>query len=131
MPETITEAVGEKIQELHTKSTCKGDLSQEIILTTEDKIKIAVNDYQLRTKFVFDWPNHLTSIITLIVSLVSMPDNGESKVLGVTVETWKYLISFTILVFTYMLVRSVVYRIKNRGCISTESLINSLSRSKT
>ena len=128
MLETLTEAVGEKVQELNTKSTCKGDLSQGIVLTTEDKIKIAVGNYRDKTKFVFDWPNHLTSILTLIVSLVSMPsDSADAEVLCFKVETWKILIKCALLIFGYMFVRSVIHRIRNKNCISAEALINALS----
>ena len=128
MLETLTEAVGEKVQELNTKSTCKGDLSQGIVLTTEDKIKIAVGNYRDKTKFVFDWPNHLTSILTLVVSLVSMSsDSADTEVLCFKVETWKILIKCALLIFGYMFVRSVFHRIRNKNCISAEALINALS----
>lgn len=131
MLDTLTEAVGEKLQELNTKSTCKGDLSQGIVVTTEDKIKIAVGNYRNKTKFVFDWPNHLTSIFTLVVSLVSLPNDLENKkIMGIPAETWKYLIALAVIVFVCMFVRSVAYRIINRGCISAKALIDSLSKSQ-
>jgi len=86
-----------KVYKLHL------NLSQEVIITTEDKIKLCLSEHLKRMEKRKDWIAPLGILLAIIVTLVT----SSFEDVGLNYATWKAVFIITGLISFGWLIRSV------------------------
>jgi hypothetical protein len=113
-------------KELIESSVVHKNVAQEFVVTTSDKIRICLRDYQAALKAQNDWLTPLGILLTLLASLVAA---DFRQFLGLSSEIWKATFIVGSAICFIWLAHAVCWAIKLRKASDVEYIIERLKKS--
>lgn len=111
--------------DLFENSIIHKNISQEVIITTVDKIRLCLHDYKDTLKAQTDWVAPAGILITLVATLSA----ADFKLfLGLNSDVWKALFIFGSIMSAISLIRALNNVRKIRGKNDVESIIQNLKQ---
>lgn len=127
-----SKVMSQKLDELQGQDTCGGDLSQHIILTTEDKVCLAFKDLREKQKHMGSWPAHFSAAISLFVTALSFSEFPENfKFMGLSVQELRIAVVLLTVLFCWLGCRSAWYTLRNQSKTTVECLLAALDPKRT
>lgn len=112
-------------KELIQGSTYHKNVSQAIVVTTEDKIRLCLIDYKDSFETQKNWIAPAGIFIALVIALIA---TDFRQFLGLSSEVWKALFIFGSILSAYLFLRALIKAIKLRGYDNIESIIEKLKQ---
>lgn len=100
------------------------NLKQTCILTTEDKIRLCLNEHLQKMSKKTSWAAPLGIFVTLIASLLTT--DTFHPILGLSGENWHSIFIFSSFLVLIWFIKSLYFSIKNST--TTEKVIEDLKR---
>lgn len=109
--------------ELFESSVVHKNVAQEIVVTTEDKIRLCLIEYKDVLNAKTDWIAPAGILAALITTLVAA---DFRQFLGLSSEVWRALFMIGSMISAFSLLRALYTAIKYRGYDRIESIIKKL-----
>lgn len=106
------------VSELHL------NVSQEVIITTEDKIRLCLSEHLKRIEKRRAWLAPLGILIAIVLTLIT--SSFKENVLNLTADTWHAIFIIAGLMCLVWLIRSVVEALKS---VKIEDVVGQLKKS--
>ena len=109
-------------EDLIQSSTIHKNISQKIVVTTEDKIRLCLNTYKESLGAQKEWVAPASVLIALVITLIAA---DFKQFLGLSSEIWEALFIFSSIVCVYLTIRALVNSFKYKDN-NIESIIEEL-----
>lgn len=114
------------IEELSRNSTITTNVEQKYIITTSDKIKLILIDWEKRKKVATEWWSYLGMALSFIIPLFTA---DFKDFLGFSAEALKALFVFLSAIFSIMTFVALVRRIWNHKMITVDHCVGEITKS--
>lgn len=114
------------IEELSKNSTITTNVEQEYIVTTSDKIKLILIDWEKNKKLATEWWTYLGMTVSFLIPLFTA---DFKDFFGLNADFIRALFVFLSFVFGTVTIVAVIRRIKNRKKISVDHCVGKITNS--
>ena len=122
--QTETKKTTFSIDDLNKNSTITTNVKQKYIITTYDKIKLILIDWEKQRKFATEWWTYLGMTLSFLVPLFT----AEFKdFLGFSAEFLKALFIFLSIIFGAITFIAIIRRLYNHKKISIDYCVNEIT----
>ena len=111
------------IEDLNKDSTIATNVGQKYIVTTYDKIKLALIDWEKAKKFATEWWTYLGMTLSFLIPIFTADFKGF---LGLSADFLRSLFIVLSLVFGILTIVTIIRRIRNRKEISIDSCVSKI-----
>lgn len=115
------------IADLNKKSTITANVEQEYIVTTYDKVKLVLIEYENNKKLANEWWTYLGMALSFFLPIITAEFNEFWIFSAATLEALFLVLSF---VFGGLTLVSIIRRIKNGKKITIEYCVNKIKSTK-
>lgn len=115
------------IEDLNKNSTITANIEQEYIVTTYDKVKLILIEYEDNKKLANEWWTYLGMALSFFLPILTAEFNDFWIFSAATLEALFLVLSFA---FGGLTLISAIRRIKNRKKISIEYCANKIKSTK-
>lgn len=111
---------------MNESSNIHTNLSQDVVITTEDKLKLCLLEHQDTLKMKSDWKTPVAILATLVPVFLTA---DFKKTFGIPSDTWTavFIISCIITFFWSLLTIHQAYKVRNSGDI--KNIISEIKKS--
>jgi hypothetical protein len=110
-------------KEVLENSVVHTNVGQEFVVTTSDKIRLSLKEYQSALKAQNDWVAPLGIFLALLPSLVAA---DFKSFIGITAEMWKSLFFLGTIGCIIWLIKTIYWAIKLRKISNIEYIIEKM-----
>lgn len=115
------------LRESIKNSKIETNLSEGIILTTKDKLRLSLLNYKDSMEKTLNWPTRLEGFLTLLLSIAT---TGFKDTFGIKAESW-FIFFVIILLWNFLrLAFSVYLATKLKAHIDIEHVVSRISKIK-
>lgn len=115
------------LEDIKNGSTLTANVQQDCIVTTYDKIKLALIEYEGSKKYAQNWWSYLSMAISFALPCFTA---DFKPVLFFSAEFLKAVFVVMALMFTIIAIISVYKRVKNRKKITIEYCVNQIKNNE-
>ena len=111
--------------ELLINSVVHTNITQEMLVTTEDKIRLCLIEYKDGLRSQTDWIAPAGILIALVTALIAA---DFRQFLGISSEVWRALFIIGSVIMALLFLRALGTAMKYRGYAGIESIIKKLKQ---
>ena len=116
------------IQDLNKESTITTNIEQEYIVTTNDKIRLILIDWEKAKKLATEWWTYLSMTLSFLIPLFT----ADFKAFWIfSAEMMKTIFVLLSVIFGVLTIISIIRRICNRDKISIKHCVNKIMNHKS
>jgi phosphoglycerol transferase MdoB-like AlkP superfamily enzyme len=112
---------------LSAQLTIHQNIAQDVIVVSEDKLRLCLQRHEKRLSASGDWITPLGLLLTLLATLIS----ADFKKVVLPADTWETVFWVLALISAYRVCLAMWTKVKNRNCETVDSIVKELKSAAT